>query len=671
LKEFGVTEKPLDTDSILGQEVGDDRIDISLDPISLAVLLHVQEKIFKMQTSLEDTFLSDTYWNFCESTGVIPSSRDSSFTRARKSGNFSFMEFPDYPPIRIVIDARKASGDHSSTVVGKAAMLSSRTGPTNGDSYATMALANWLQDAALRTEASSEPKYMPSVLGGSGGTAPFSNVGNLSDNVSQDRESWNHYLALQGYKSGTYSRVYGTAVAECMNAIEHYERTQEPATPILAGKLRWKKEYLHGTYHNQVFIPRTNLSTVDKDPPVPVYRAVGGANLLVGVERRLEASRRLVSKKNAEVELARSRKLEVYLKTWKGVKEEESIDKRKFADLAKAFGGALTANAAFRALLEKDANVSTAGLLSPEEFQIVSDGVVEYNLGYSQWLVGKKGKGEVLSIHDLHSSEDMYILSEVSTETSLKVPGISLRPIGSKQRFQTTVAQLGLWQVSSTQEEWADNIVDRLTAARDYYKGPVPRHQVLDIFYEDREWVSDDTLIIQRASSDVSRYGRGNLILVSRDHRLGSQLAATTNCHVLVVDPMGLIRLGLKESYDSSTSFEVDEIMAVIPPRMELPPGETLYVYVDTGSFESVATQVDNSPTGTRSLYVSGGPLHRFRNYDRGTIRRYIGLRTSERLIPREVRVHYPRGKTARPWVRGSSFVAPRYEDPGRHYSND
>ena len=64
--------------SVLGREVGDDRVDICRDPILLAMCLVVQERVFRMKTSKEDTFISREYWNFCELTIPLPTSDNGS-----------------------------------------------------------------------------------------------------------------------------------------------------------------------------------------------------------------------------------------------------------------------------------------------------------------------------------------------------------------------------------------------------------------------------------------------------------------------------------------------------------------------------------------------------------------------------------------------------------------
>lgn len=53
---------------VVGREVGDDIVNFSKSNVKLAIGVSAAEKVFKMEVSREDTFVSGEAWNFCEST---------------------------------------------------------------------------------------------------------------------------------------------------------------------------------------------------------------------------------------------------------------------------------------------------------------------------------------------------------------------------------------------------------------------------------------------------------------------------------------------------------------------------------------------------------------------------------------------------------------------------
>jgi len=190
LQELGVQAlPPKSTDRIYGMEVGDDRVDISDNPLCLALAIYCQSRVLRFETSWKDTGISDSLWNFCEVTSVVPSTQLGDIQRAKRKG-FTELEFVDTPPLRIIIDVQKGDRSHSSTTTGKAQMLGSRIRSARTSLKPTLEVATWMQDSNLGTCNAPDPKYLPQVLGGSG-HPPLWGV-------------WqNTYLYLQAYKHGT------------------------------------------------------------------------------------------------------------------------------------------------------------------------------------------------------------------------------------------------------------------------------------------------------------------------------------------------------------------------------------------------------------------------------------------------------------------------------------
>jgi hypothetical protein len=76
-----------------------------------------------METSEEDTFISNERFNFCEVTSIVPRTSKGSYDFFRKTQNLEFLEFVDVMPLRLLEPVSKGKGnDHSSSVVGKSSM---------------------------------------------------------------------------------------------------------------------------------------------------------------------------------------------------------------------------------------------------------------------------------------------------------------------------------------------------------------------------------------------------------------------------------------------------------------------------------------------------------------------------------------------------------------------
>lgn len=266
-KYYGIdVSLPQKPQRVEGEEVGDDRIDLSLNPLQASSVLVCQSMVGRMVTSKRDTNLSTWLWNFCETTSHVPLHPDQSFDRCRKVGNFEDLGFIDVPPLRILLDVMKGDKSHSSTAVGKATMLGSRMRTPRTEFLPEFFLASYLQDGYLRTSRSSEPKYLPQVMGGSGVRAPFG-------------ESENLYLYTHAYRGGRCQRIYGSATRELRQTLSLLEEGQA-RMPILCRRLRDKQEYLHGTYAEKIFVP-TNAykASFGKRLPEPLIKASGGSNL--------------------------------------------------------------------------------------------------------------------------------------------------------------------------------------------------------------------------------------------------------------------------------------------------------------------------------------------------------------------------------------------------------
>jgi len=523
--------------TVLGMEVGDDRVDLSLTHVRLSLMIVSQEKVFGMITSKEDTAITSSIWDFCEVTSGLPTAKEQSFEYCRKRNKFDEFGFVDVPPLRIVISCGKEKADHSSSVSGKAALLGSRAACPRTELREVLHQSLLLQDAYLCTSRASDPKYLPRWCGGSGAPCLFDRPENL-------------YLYTIGYRGGGYHRIYGTAVEEAKQAIMFLEQGQ-PATTELCKKLRMKQNYLHGTYAHMVAVPnRGELSKAREMLPMPAYLAAGSRILTRSVEHRLLRARLMLPQVDAEIEFEKNLKYRELLTGTESATYASLRHKKYAVEMRRKYDGALCANTAFQRLLSKTASGTEIHALEKHfGFQIVTTGMREFTLEHAFWI-HRGARGLALSADDIPQCEAMYFTDEVSLADTLKVPGIDLKVQMSKKiSTQTTRTKFGLYQIGPGQEKWAQDVANSLRARRDELKSPLPYHHILDVFSVNTEWINDDALLISKArhlmqNSPISE----TLYLISNDRKLANRIADSLNIIVYLVDPLHLsLLLGIEE----------------------------------------------------------------------------------------------------------------------------
>lgn len=580
LKEFNLEEAPRTNDKIIGREVGDDRVDMTGNPLIASCVLAAQEEI-GMCTSNKDTAITTDWWNFCEVTSVIPTSTENLFHKCRKRGKFETLEFIDVPAIRTVIDTSKVERIHSTSSIGKSAMLGSKIKSSNGTCNAYLQVANLLQDGNLRSTDMTEPKYLPSVLGGC----------NCPDIY---RDPYNTYLYMKSYKGGGYDRLYGTATQEIIEAIRLSENGT-PTVPLIARGLRGDHETFYATMRNKVFIPPSSLANDEKEAalPAPVYEAGGGRNEIVATESRLIATRKLVTRTQAKVLHDRMIRINKYTLSHADIRGCEESEKARKGRLRACFYGALRGNSAFINLANRKGCEGDVTKLMKQGFKVCVTGQPEFKYEHAVWL-SSGGKGDFLTLNDLPQSEDMFLRKEVSGDESLKVSGIKLHVEGQSSRItQTTTTQVGMYQINESMREWAD----RLEAQLEHFPNrPVPRWDVLNLYHENREWVNDDTLLVGKCIIDCNGRDHNTIVaLVSRDKRLGNQMARSANVKVLLVDPRSAFICLKERKWNANTQVDPEELYGKIFETDKVTKNlRTPYkVYLDTGSILASLSDVE------------------------------------------------------------------------------
>jgi hypothetical protein len=569
----------------VGYEVGDDKADLSYSTINLGRSLVYQEKIYKMKTSWKDTFISNRGFNFCEVTSPIPASPHESMDYARKVDSLAHLGFSDAPVLRLIGNVQKGDRSHSSSATGKASMVARRLQTPRTSNRAVLMLACFLQDGCLNTSKSDEPKYLDGTMGGSGCPPLWDNPANA-------------YLYVKAYKNGVYSRVYGTAINELRTAVEHLDAGR-PASAPFCERLREKQEYLHITYAQNVMIPPRTLqkdSEEADDTPKPLYTSAGSRAFVQAAERRLVAAKRLITRTQAEVEIMRTKRIVETVLGLLTVSEQERFSGLKRREKTERFEFALRANTAAQKLLERCADGNEVATLIREGFLHVGTGVRDISLEDVYWL-SRGGTGEVYTIHDVTRSEDMFIRLEVSSDESMKVPGILLitRMSGAQEPLvRATKAKVGLWEVTEATEEWADKCVDQLRTLRDAGLTPGPR-EVLHVLSKNREWVSDDSILIELARQWTDGKPVGTLMLISADIRLGRHISKATGFHVVIVHPESVIKHILRETWTALSEIKVEDVNGLLRTGyLEGAIPEAQQIFVDTGSLSAFAMRLES-----------------------------------------------------------------------------
>lgn len=592
LHYYGVVaeaEKPPEFERITGFEVGDDRKDESKSPTGLALSLVVQESVFKMMTSEEDTFISTNRSNFCEVTTIAPRSQVGSWNYARKTNTTQKLEYVDVMPLRIVLDVSKSNqGDHSSSTPGKASMAGPKMAYCRPDMKEVLMLGNLLQDGCLLTHRAKEPKYLPTIMGGSGAPPLFGDPRNL-------------LLYLQAYRGGGHSRVYGTSTNEIMQLFAQMEQTGVYVPPELTLRLRMKETYLYGTYKEKVFVPTKTYMNIFKETqlPPPLYETGKAATDIAIGESRLLNAKLLITRSQAEVELEKTRKNSQILFgtiTCAGANLEA---RRQKTASTQAFDGALSANTALARMLERRANDSDAEKLMKDSFFKFSvAGERDFTLSHAQWIADG-AKSNTYDIRDLRRPEDMFVRTEVSTEENMKVSGIErLWMRKGKAVLTETTAKVGLWQVSQSMYQHAEETLRLLVEARDRSDGSIlDRSTVTKILYDRRQNDADDPHIISKALSDVAStaVGVGLIVLISTDRQLGFVLAAQTGKKTLRVAPSTLVPIFGANAEETINAMDGNPALFAkfveVHNDLRVNLSQVLNVYVDTGSLQAALTR--------------------------------------------------------------------------------
>jgi hypothetical protein len=334
-----------------------------------------------------------------------------------------------------------------------------------------------------------------------------------------------------------------------------------------------------------------------------VYYGTGDKVLLHSVEQRLIDSRLLLGRRGASVEVQRKRRLHDILfsdDTVKYIKFFREADK----DLRKEYEGALNANTSFQRLLSKRATDHDIDKLLRSGFKMSTNGVEDFTREHGKFLT--TGDNRFITLRDVYFPEDMFISEEVGIHTILKVGGIPLQatlPRGVE--LQVTTSEIGLWKISGSMLEWANNKLDQLKILRDENKSPIPYKDLLPIFSEDLEWVNDDLGLIAKALDVVKGLRKaGSFVwLISADEQLAFRMAQTIKIPVARVRPEDVI-IQLHGSQKELKDINSEWLMDTFPYNKKRYKHSAM-VPVDTGSM--AATLINYDEMSVKRVLVSEG----------------------------------------------------------------
>jgi hypothetical protein len=344
----------------------------------------------------------------------------------------------------------------------------------------------------------------------------------------------------------------------------------------------------------------------------PIYRALGGTALLQGVENRLVQAGRLVTAKGAEVILLERQRAEKIL--WgliphsaaKVFEKEENFRQRAEFDFARQ------ANGAIQRLMQRNAADHDLLKLAGGDNLLSTSAMTEYTVYQSRWL-SSGARGESFCADDLIFSEDMYLREDIEGTQNMRIPGIPLNPMFTRKPnvMRETVAKVGLWQISETMEDWADNICTELKSRRLDLNRILRYGDVQPIFWKNREWVSDDSLLVDYASEIAKKRTSISLMLLSADKRLARVMARTTGLPVVMLTPLEALKLAPGVDWKSRTEISVHDFFPNCPTDMRLfEEAPAIYdeILIDTGNVKGFLTQLVKDPSPgnkSRVTYLS------------------------------------------------------------------
>jgi hypothetical protein len=340
----------------------------------------------------------------------------------------------------------------------------------------------------------------------------------------------------------------------------------------------------------------------------------------------------------------------------------------------KGFDGALNAHSAFSNLLARKATEKDVqAMLGSKDFSTVLAGAREFLQAHADWIHDGV-RTETYTIRDLLKPQDMFLRTEVSTEEEMKVSGIGrLWNRNGKNVITETRAEVGLWQVSPDMKLWGETIAQKLVderAARGVQT--LDSRIVREIYFNNRENVADDPLILDRVVAESGRFTLVDTVyLFTQDRQRWKRAANMSGMSVLRISPSTMLsfvkdELGVQDfimSFDGNPVLANRYITGATVGRKT-----AVLSYVDTGSIAETLMNHENN-SGFSGRVKSDIFKREVQSYGRDFRGRYEILSYKKiaggRLGIVDLRIKDNRGRSAYEIFRPQKTVrtrAPRFE---------
>jgi hypothetical protein len=345
-----------------------------------------------------------------------------------------------------------------------------------------------------------------------------------------------------------------------------------------------RSSYLHATYAEKVAIPQVKRET--SILPEPLYTSLGIDVGATSVEQRLIRAKVLVDERTAEIEFDRKVRLSNIIFGSLPKNYIDQINALHTKTVSEKFGNALQANSAFMNLINRTAVPDDMDELMMNGFKVITSGERSFQKIHSEWIANGC-RGTVYNLADIGRSSNMYLRSDVSCEENLKVGGISLIFTEGALKVKQTVTKVGLYNISSSQREWAEKLGSDLSNFQKAFPEGIPKEIVLDLYYENREWVADDTMIVShamKAAFDGKFVRLSAIAIITTDEKLCRRVATSTDCTVLLYHPVKFIQLCKKKGHDWETPIKNPETFFPAWTSGPVKMKQIRHYEIDTGS---------------------------------------------------------------------------------------
>lgn len=213
---------------------GDDGTAVALNPAIHAVKLCAMEHLMKFQVSEKDTAIMHRLSMYAQEMGLMPDNDDQTYESIRKRAEPGPNPFLDVGKVSLALNCKPNRLEHSSTIDGKATMMSSRLAFISKESpaKAVWEVLNLAQDITHDTLQARKNAYFPTGLGGLGKMPPFG-------------MAENELTFLRSYKRGRYAEYYYTLMAEFVDHVDDLQTGKDIPVPIMLAEASKNSPIFH------------------------------------------------------------------------------------------------------------------------------------------------------------------------------------------------------------------------------------------------------------------------------------------------------------------------------------------------------------------------------------------------------------------------------------------